>query len=194
MTVNVQIPYNLLLGDGSQTTFVFTFDFLEEQDIYVILDGELLPQTGDYVIQNTNDEGGEIVFDEAPADASTVFIFRDTTRSQQIDYVSGDPFPAETHELGFDKMMFILQELITSTFRGIDVTGAVLNFSFDLSTNAGEFTVTIENSGGTDAVLPMWVSATTAGVYAGEYIAAASLPADESATTKPDGYVWLGYD
>ena len=186
MTVPVQIPYNSLVGDGSITTFVFTFDLVENYDLVVAVDGTVVLEYSDYTIENLTDDGGEVVFTEAPA--GDVLIFRRTTMTQQVDYVTGEAFPAETHEWNLDKIVYILQELL----QGVLDDGSGGFITFDLDAEQGSVTVTVTNSGGTDAVIPAWVSSTLAGVYHGETIAAGSLPADESVTSKPDGYIWLG--
>lgn len=195
MTVTVQIPYNTLVGDGTLTTFVFTYGLTEEYDLYVKVDGELMVEWSDYTIENWDKDGGEIEFAEPPADGAVVMIYRFTTRSQEIDYLTGEPFELETHEEGFDKFMRILQELILGTFNGIGDDGQPYQLTFDLSVTQQEFTFTVVNSGGTDAVIPMWENATLAGGYAGEVVPLdINMPADESATDKPDGYIWLGIE
>jgi len=75
----------------------------------------------------------------------------------------------------------ILQELLLDDGSG---TG-----TFNLSAQQAETLVTILNSGGSDAIIPSWVSATLAGVFHGEVTL--SAPADSAATTKPDGYIWV---
>ena len=96
-----------------------------------------------------------------------------------MDYTQS-AFPSETHEEGLDKLVFILQELLTGVIGG-DIT-------FDLTVQQNEQDVLIINSGGTDALLPSWVNGELAGVFHGEITSAA--PADESITIKPDGYTW----
>ena len=187
MTVPVQIPYNSLVGDGSITTFVFTFGLVENYDLVVAVDGTVVLEYSDYTIENLTDDGGEVEFIDAPE--GDILILRRTTMTQQVDYVTGEAFPAETHEWNLDKIVYILQELLQGVLD--DGSGGFL--TFDLSTTPYAAYVTINNSGGTDADIPAWVSGTLAGVYHGEYGLEASLPADEALTDKPDGYVWLGY-
>ena len=194
MTVQVQIPYNSLEGDGTLDTFVFTYGLTEEHDLYVKVDGVEQIEFTNYTVGDVNTEGGSIIFEEdhIPADGAVVLIYRFTTRSQEIDYITGEPFPLETHEGGFDKFMRILQELIMGTFTGLDDNGEPYTLTFDLSVTQQEFTITIVNSGGTDAVIPDWESGTLAGAYHGTTDLEANIPADESVTTKEDGHVWLG--
>ena len=88
----------------------------------------------------------------------------------------------------------ILQELNTGTFYGVDDDNNRVILTFDLSTAFELYQLLILNSGGTGAALPMWKSAQAAGVFAGEYMPEANLPADGSATTQPDGYILLGHN
>ncbi len=192
MTIRVEIPYASLLGDGTKVTFPFSYSLTEEEDLYVKVDGELQTEFSEYIIEDVTDDGGFITFAEAPVNGAVILIYRRTTKSQEIDYMLGEAFPLETHEDGFDKFMRILQELINGTFTGIGDDGEPFTLTFDLSVTQQAVTVTIVNSGGTDAVIPAWVSGETAGVYHGETVAEASVPADGSASTKPDGYVILG--
>jgi hypothetical protein len=192
MTVQVKIPYNSLVADGANTTFVFTYSLTEEEDLYVLVSGVLQQEFSDYTIENVTNDGGEIEFAEAPAADAVVLIYRFTTRSQEIDYITGNAFPLESHENGFDKFMRILQELINGTFTGIGDDGNPFALTFDLSTTTYEFIVTVNNSGGTDADLPMWTSAEFAGVYAATVDLEANIPADEAVSTKPDNYIYIG--
>jgi len=203
MTTNVEIPYADLVADGVITEFDFTFSLVDEYDLLVMVDigsGLVLqvPATT-YTLHIIPDgdviggvEGGTVTFLVAPPADARVLIFRRTTISQQVDYVEGDPFPVQSHENAFDKFTYILQELIGGAWSGRDSNGDPVTLTFDLSVTANVTTVTINNSGGTDAEVPPWESGTLAGVYHGETVEEASLPAADSVTTKPDGYIWLG--
>ena len=192
MTNPVQIPLNHYVGNGSKTSYAFTFYLIEPVDLIVLVDNVLQINYSDYTIRPDYLEGGYIDFTVAPVDVSDILIYRRTTKSQNVDYESYTSFPADTHEWNLDKITKILQELIVGVIEGIDGDGNPFRLTFDLSATPYEEYVRINNSGGTDADIPSWVNATLAGVYYGETVAAASLPAADSATTKPDGYIWLG--
>ena len=193
MTLNTEIPYETYYGDGTNTVFTFDFSLTEEQDFYLNVDNVLAIRYSDYDLLNVTDTGGEITFFTAPAADSLVQLYRRTNLTQQVDYEQYEAFPAETHEEELDKIVRILQELRRGLLTWIDGDGNQQTLSFDLDTETREFDVEITNTGGTNAIIPPWVSATSAGVYIGEYTEAANIPADGSATTKPDGYIWLGY-
>jgi len=186
MTVSVQIPYTFLLGNGVLTRFAFTFDAVENMDIFVFRDNVA---TTDFVVENRTSQGGDVVFPTAPDSGEVVAIYRGTTFSQQVDYETDEAFQAETHEFGLDKLMFICQELLFGFLGGIDpITGLPFILSFDLSITQSELTVTVNNSGGTDAVLPPWGTG-LAGLFHGEITA--TPPSDEDLTTEADGHVWI---
>jgi len=186
MTVSVQIPYNDYFGNGAIKLFSFTFGLLETADLLVLVDQVVQVENSNYTVvpptgKSTFEDGGDVLFTLPPDGGSRVLILRKTTVSQNIDYTAA-PFPSETHEGGYDKLTYILQELITGVLDG--------TITFDLSVIQGVETVTIVNSGGTDAVLPAWVSATLAGVFMGEITI--TPPTDGDATTEADGKVWFG--
>ena len=188
MTTNQQIPFHNYTGNGSLKIFPFIFDLIEAADLFVVVDNVPQTQFSDYTIEPMFEDGGDIVFTEPPVSGAAVLIFRATTKSQQVDYESFTSFPADTHEWNLDKFCLILQELINGVIAGDD--GEFI--TFDLSVGQAEFILNVLNSGGTDAALPMWTDEEFAGVYAASVDLEANLPADESVTTKPDGYVWLG--
>jgi len=192
VTTQVQIPYTNQLGDGTKTLFTYEFGIVENTDLYVTVANVQMTEYSDYTLQNVTDDGGEVLFAEAPAQDAIVSIFRRTTISQEVDYQQFTSFPAETHEWNLDKLTFILQELINGVWTGLDPDGEPQVISFDLSVTANEATVTINNSGGTDAEIPAWVSGLAAGVYHAEVVPAAEVPADGSLSTKPDGYIYIG--
>jgi len=159
---------------------------IEPADLIVSIDGNIQVESSAYfVVKQTGaadfEKGGDVVFTVPPVAGAIVLIIRKTTISQQIDYTAA-AFPSETHEFGYDKLTYILQELINGSLDGLS--------SFDLSTIQGAADVTIVNSGGTDAVLPAWVSAMFAGVFIGEITD--TPPNDGDATGEPDGKVWFG--
>lgn len=189
MTTDVQRPYDIYVGNGTLTLYAYTFSRVEDADILVLVGGAIQTLFTDYIIQNQQDVGGEIVFTTAPAALAVILILRKTTMSQQLDYITPDGFPTESHENELDKITYILQELLGAGLGGIGADGEPIYLTFDLSIVQGVVSVTIVNSGGTDAVIPDWVSGTLAGVFHGEITD--SAPAADSATAEADGHVWL---
>ena len=192
MSVNVAIPYNRFVADGIVTNFTFDWDLIETADLIVLVDNVLQVEYSQYTVTPDFEDGGDVVFDIAPTDQAQVIVMRRTTMSQNVDYESYTPFPADTHEWNIDKITYILQELIHGTWIGYDASGNPQYLTFDLDAVAYITTVDIENSGGTDATIPPWVSETLAGVYHDETMLEANVPADESVTTEETGHIWLG--
>jgi hypothetical protein len=180
MTVDFASPRVELIGNGTITKFSFPWPVLEELDLLVYLDDVLQTEFSDYIIEPGFEDGGEVTFTLAPLAGVVVRIQRKTSITQQLDYTA-TAFPSQTHEVQLDKIIMILQELL------LDDTGGAA--TFDLSAQQEATLVNILNSGGSDAVIPSWVDASLAGVFHGEVTDAA--PADGSATTKPDGYIWI---
>lgn len=186
MTVNFNPPYNQFIADGVITEYSYTFKALEPEDVYVWIDSELQIEFSHYTIENFTAAGGDVVFEDPPAADAVVTILRRTPITQQVDYVDSTAFPAETHELGADKLILILQEFIYGVATPDDIGAEV---DYDLAVQVAETTITILNNAGTDAVIPPWDSGEDAGAFMGEITEAA--PADDTATAKPDGYMWI---
>jgi len=184
MTTDVKIPYITYDADGVKTVYTFAFPIVESLDLLVLVGGVLQVEYSTYTVENVTDNGGDVAFILPPTEQ--VSIVRKTTISQQLNYTA-DPFEAETHEFALDKITYILQELIDGGFQGVDSDGNPVILTLDLSVTAGVTTVTINNSAGSDAVIPQWESGELAGVFHGEITT--SPPADGSATTHPDGFI-----
>jgi len=83
MAVNPEDFYN---GDGSRVLFPFTFEYLEESDVKVSVDGTVKTQTTDYTFANAT----TISFNTAPASGTdNVRIYRDTN----VDELKATFFP-----------------------------------------------------------------------------------------------------
>ena len=70
MTVTTEHSYT---GNGSTTTYAFTFPYLKNADIKVELDNVLKTETTHYTVSSTN-----IVFGTAPANNVSIHIYRET--------------------------------------------------------------------------------------------------------------------
>jgi len=181
--MNFETPRISYAGNGINTDFSFIWTSSVVGENYVTLDDVLLTEGVEYEMEGyTPEQGGTAVFYTPPT--GTVVIYRQTPITQQVDYVEGDAFPAETHEFQMDKDTRILQEIRV----GAGQTGT----SVDLQSIPNEDSVRIANSAGTDALIEPWTAdGQLAGVSMGEVIeAGGAAPADGNPTTKPDGYIW----
>ena len=117
MTVSSTTKRNSYTGDGSTTTFAYSFKIFDDDDITVIL---RTTATGTETVQTKtthysvtgvgNSSGGNVVFGSAPTSAQTVVLLRQTAQTQATDYTPNDPFPAASHEDALDKLTLMTQD------------------------------------------------------------------------------------
>lgn len=119
MTVAAVASQVVYLGNGTAAPLAVPFRFLELDDLVVTsitLSGvrSVLTRGVDYSVAGAGGTSGTVT-PLAPVPVNTSWeIRRRTPRAQTADYVTGDPFPAETHELALDRMMLVAQELDVS--------------------------------------------------------------------------------
>lgn len=112
-TTASRIAYN---GNSATTVFSFPYRFLANGDLVVVevaADGTETVKTisTHYTITGAGDDaGGSVTMLVAPATGTQLVIYRDTEVVQETDYISGDAFPAESHERALDRLTMILQE------------------------------------------------------------------------------------
>jgi len=117
MTVSSTTKRNSYTGDGSTTTFAYSFKIFDDDDITVIL---RTTATGTETVQTKTTHysvtgvgsasGGNVVFGSAPSSAQTVVLLRQTAQTQATDYTPNDPFPAASHEDALDKLTLMTQD------------------------------------------------------------------------------------
>ena len=105
MTISTTISRQIYNGNGVTTVFAFPYRFLQNQDLVVILVDDstgtstLQVLNTDYTVSGADaDGGGNVTMVVAPASGERLVIFRSVEITQEVDYITGDPFPAETHE------------------------------------------------------------------------------------------------
>ena len=104
-------------GNGVTTAFATSFQFLDQEDLRVVVtatDGTETIQTltTDYTVTGANNpSGGTVTFVSAPASGTRINILSDVTIDQQTDYLEGGSFAADTHERALDKLTKIAQQL-----------------------------------------------------------------------------------
>lgn len=98
-------------GNGSQTSFAFTFrvDDVSWVDINFLDDFDQVLLNAD---QDTS-PGGSVEYTVAPPNLQLVRITRITPQDQDLDYTRYDPFDSESHEDALDKLTMIAQDLQT---------------------------------------------------------------------------------
>jgi len=118
MTVPVQIPVSSSIANGVTTTFPYTFKVLNEDDLSVTVDGVLIT-TGYSVTGIGEDEGGDVIFDVAPANGLKVIRFLNPVLSRVIDYQQFGDFLAPTVNGDFDRLWLAMQYINQSITRAI---------------------------------------------------------------------------
>lgn len=104
-------------GNGVTTAFSFPYLFLTNSDLVVIrvaangTETTLVLNTGYTLTGAGNDAGGTVtILGGAPPSGSRIVIYRAMELTQEVDYITGDPFPAETHERALDRLTMIAQQ------------------------------------------------------------------------------------
>lgn len=103
-------------GNGVTTAFSFPYRFLTNADLTVIkvaangTETTLVLNTDYTVTGADNDAGGTVTVGTAPLSGQRIVIFRSMGITQEVDYITGDSFPAETHERALDRLTMIAQQ------------------------------------------------------------------------------------
>ena len=130
MTISSTTVKNSYSGDGSTTTFNYTFKIFADSDLQVIIRSSTATETvktitTHYTVTGAgNTNGGTVVFTSGniPASGETVVLRRAVPQTQAIDYIANDPFPAESHEEGLDRATMTLQQLQEEVTRSIKLS------------------------------------------------------------------------
>ena len=104
MAVN---PENYFTGDGSRTSFEFSFQYIDETDVKVSVDGTVQPTTA-YSFANAV----TILFDTAPLLGQEVRIYRDTNVDElKSTFFAGSSIRAQDLNQNFEQNNFAVQEI-----------------------------------------------------------------------------------
>ena len=112
-TTASRISYN---GNGATTAFSFPYRFIANSDLTVIkiaADGTetTLTLNTNYTVTGADDDaGGVVTLSVAPLSGQRLVIYRALAITQEVDYITGDPFPAETHERALDRLTMVAQQ------------------------------------------------------------------------------------
>ena len=131
MTISSTTVKNSYNGDGSTTTFSYTFKIFANSDLQVIIRNNTTATetvktlTTHYTVTGAGSaSGGSVIFTAGniPASGETVVLRRAVPQTQAIDYIANDPFPAESHEEGLDRAMMTLQQVQEELDRSIKIS------------------------------------------------------------------------
>lgn len=118
-------------GNGSTVTFTVPFYFLANTHLKVVLldaagNETVKTLTTDYTVSGAaTPSGGSITMVTAPATGQTLSILRNVPYTQETDYQSNDPFPAETHERALDKLTMETQQLAEQANRALTLPASM---------------------------------------------------------------------
>lgn len=113
-TTTAKVAY---AGNGTTTAFAVPFPFFASTELQVIernnATGQETPRTltTHYTVAGGNGSTGTVTAVTAPPSTVTWTIRRNTARTQLIDYLTGDAFPADTHERGLDRLVTLIQDI-----------------------------------------------------------------------------------
>jgi hypothetical protein len=128
MTISSTTTKVSYAGNGSTTVFAYTFKIFADADLEVIVRSATGTETTKsltthYTVSGAGaDGGGNVTFGTAPVSGETVVIRRNLGLTQGTDYVENDPFPANSHEDGLDRLTFITQGLQEELDRSFKVS------------------------------------------------------------------------
>ena len=112
MTVTTTTNRNEYSGNGTQTTFPYTYKIFKDTDLQVYVNGVLQTLTTHYTVSGVgNATGGDVVFVTAPANGAKVLLLRVLPATQETSYPSNDKFPAKVHEDLADRAIMLIQQL-----------------------------------------------------------------------------------
>jgi len=138
MTVSTTTTRTSYSGNGVTTVFSFPYKFLADGDLVVLL----VDQNDNYTVQTIAthytvsgagaDAGGTVTMTSPPSSTESLVIYRDTEITQEVDYITGDAFPAETHETALDKLTLVTQEIRSSVDRSLQASFTDTTVSMEL--------------------------------------------------------------
>jgi len=126
MTVSTTTNRVSYACDGTTVVFPYTFKIFEDTDLEVILRNNstgaetTLALTTDYTVSGAGeDSGGNVTTVSAYSSDYTLVIRRVLPLTQETDYITGDSFPADSHESALDRLVMIAQQLYEELGRAI---------------------------------------------------------------------------
>lgn len=122
-TISKAGPY---AGAGTTGPFPVPFRFLANSHLRVVrtntagVDVDLVLNSG-YTATGAGAASGSVTLTAPLAVGEKLTVSRNVPATQEADYVSGDAFPAESHELALDKLTMLAQQIEEETSRSLRV-------------------------------------------------------------------------
>ena len=132
---------NLYVGNGSTVLYSFIFPYINEDDIYITLDGL---QTTEYTLANAT----TVEFNTAPATGVAIRIFRVTDIEEvTATFFPGSAIRAQDLNDNFEQTLYVAQENQGNTFRpdgALPMVGNLDLGGFDIINGGGQFNKTVD--------------------------------------------------
>lgn len=110
MPVSQQIPKISYVGNGSTTTFPYTYRITSSADLKVYVDDIL--QTSGYSVSGVGDGGGgSVTFTVPPASNAKIILIRVIALERITDYTEGGALPASVLDDDFDRLVMMVQDI-----------------------------------------------------------------------------------
>ena len=132
MTVSTTIIKSFGTGDGSTATFAYQFKIIQDSDLEVFIRTNATGAESAAKVLGTDYSmtgagvatGGTVTFlsGKIPISGQTIVLRRNVPKTQVIDYIANDPFPAETHEEGLDRGIMVAQQNFEEVERSIKLS------------------------------------------------------------------------
>ncbi len=104
------VPIIRYVADGTDTSYEFPFPIFASEDLTVIINGA--EQSSGYTITGTGESaGGEVTFDDPPAENAIITLRRDLPIERVTDYLEGGDFSAASINSELDYIIASLQQV-----------------------------------------------------------------------------------
>ena len=148
MTVSTTIIKSFGTGDGSTAVFAYQFKIIQDSDLQVFIRTDATGAESAAKVLGTDYSmtgagvatGGAVTFlsGKIPTSGQTVVLRRNVPKTQVIDYIANDPFPAETHEEGLDRGIMVAQQNFEEVERSIKLSKTNTMSSTEFTVGATE--------------------------------------------------------
>ena len=174
MTINLadndpRVSYSVAAGT-TQSTFTVTFEFFDDEDLNVYVDGVLKTLTTDYTVTGGSGSTGSVSISVTGASGgSTVVITRSIDIERTTDFPSSGPFDIASLNTGLDRIIAIqadLQDDIDRSLRLTDYDADATLTLPDVNTRKGKLLAFNATTGAVEAGATVSGTTTVASVAA----------------------------
>lgn len=193
MTIATEVKRVVQVGTGSTPNFTFNapVDSVDALEVFtlVLATGVQTKQTRggsgtyDYTVTiNSATKFATITLNNNLPTTHRIVILRNVAITQQVDYVEGDPFPAETHEGALDKLTTIATMLSEQVDRSLKVVESSATTGLTMTELVANKALVV-NSAGTGVEMGPTTTEISAAATAASNAAASESAAAASATS-----------